>query len=146
MPGLRTTEFVVDGVRYKTAALDAYRNRGLYLRLVKAMSPALSKLDLKALRGDNKEQAFFGLVSLIIADFPEQLFNDLCDAFGAVTTEERQGQSISLGEPGVFGLHFACRYQQMIKWLVECCKANNYLDFLPGISSEPNAPTEATAK
>lgn len=132
MSGLTSTEFTIDGKKYKTVALDAFRNRGLYLRLVKAVMPAIERLSIAELKGPEKEEAFLKLLGSVIENFPEVLFEDLCNAFAGVTTLEEPGKSIPLGDPGVFGLHFSRRYRQMIEWVVQCCKANNYLDFLPG--------------
>lgn len=31
-----------------------------------------------------------------------------------------------------FGLHFAGKYFEMMRWLIECCKINGFFSFLSG--------------
>jgi hypothetical protein len=130
MAGFESIKFEIDGHQYRTTVLDAYAARGIYLRLLKALAPALEKLDTKAL---DSETTYMRMAAAAIEGFEVQLFEDLCDLFGAVTVEICAKGEIPLGTSGAFGLHFAKRYTAMVKWVVQCCKVNGFFDFLSGM-------------
>jgi hypothetical protein len=142
MAGFESVRFEIDGRQYKTTVLDAYAARGIYVRLIKAIAPALEKLDAKALKSEDGEAVYMRMVAAAISGFEVELFNDLCDLFAGVTVEILPKGENPLGSTGAFGLHFAKRYTAMLKWAIKCCQVNGFFDFLSEML--PHA-TEAAA-
>jgi hypothetical protein len=134
MAGLETVRFVVDGRSYETTVLDAWAARGLYLQVVKAVAPALESLDLKTLEGKDAASAMLQLAGKVLAELDERLFERLCEKFGEVTSVVEPHGRVQL-TPAAFGLHFAKRYSAMLSWVLACCKANGFFDFLSEIAS-----------
>lgn len=125
---LESKEFVVGGVRYSTTVLDAVTGRRLYLRVVKAAAPGLEKL--AGADGDTTS-AMLGMVAGVLDGLEVQLVDDLCNAFGDVTVICSGDKRVKLSQE-VFGQHFAGKYKDLTEWLLECLKANKFLDFLSG--------------
>lgn len=137
MSGFEVVKFTIDGKTYKTTVLDAYQNRGLYLRIVQQVAPALDKLDLTALKGDKpgeRETALMKMAAAAIGGVDVRLFEELCDVFGAATVLVEPKGEVQL-DAAMMGLHFAKRYSALLQWVIQCCKANGFFDFLSAISS-----------
>ena len=141
---LQSKTFQIGTEKYVTTQLDAVTGRRIFLRLVMAVAPVLERLDVKGKSDEAKETAFMSAVASALASLDEDLLDTLCEVFGAVTRHVvKPGQEMPL-DKGYFGLHFAARYVEMTKWLLECCRANGLLSFLPASSrkSSENAPTQ----
>lgn len=130
MAGLPTHDFTVGGVRYSTTVLGAIKGRALYLRLLKAVGPALPKL---AGLSENPEESLLGALSGILQGLDCDLLDALCTEFAAVTVMPSDDGTKRVPLGPVFDIHFAGKYQHMVGWLVECVKLNGFVDFLAEI-------------
>lgn len=129
---LKQIEFEVDGNKYVTAQLGAIDGRRLFLDLFKALAPALESLPTSDVSKEYQEQAFLAAAAAIISKLEPQLLDSLCDTFGPKTQHILSEMKTPTLDRGYFSLHFAGRYIPMFKWVFECCKANGFLNFLPG--------------
>lgn len=130
---LKSTTFTVDGQSYSTSQMSAVDGRKVFLRLVKAVAPALDKLDFsKSTDADQREQSMLKAAASVLASLDEELLELLCEEFGSRTVHVINPTKTPQMDRVYFGPHFAGRYVQMTKWLLECCKANGLLSFLPG--------------
>lgn len=150
MASLPQKTWVIDGTTYRTTVLSSVDGRGLYLRLVQAVMPALEILtDLqpakKPAEGETPSPAYLTAkkhneavlahtVARVLGSLDPVLFDDLCKAMCATTVCPRvNGEDSLQGEFG--GLHFAGKYTRLMKCVLEFVKANGFLDFLSEISS-----------
>jgi hypothetical protein len=138
MSGFETVKFEINGRTYKTTVLDAYANRGLYLRIVKSITPALEKYE-----GLKTEAGWAKLVGAVLAGLDVGLFEDLCDVFGSATVVVEAKAEVQLS-PAVMGQHFAKRYSSMLTFVYKCCQANGFLDFLSAIAVPESDPVPAS--
>jgi hypothetical protein len=138
MSGFEVVKFEIDGRVYKTTVLDAYANRGLYLRIVKSITPALEKYE-----GLKTESGWAKLVGAVLAGLDVGLFEDLCDVFGSATVVVEAKAEVTL-TPEVMGIHFAKRYSSMLSFIYKCCQANGFLDFLSAIAVPEKEPDQAS--
>jgi hypothetical protein len=126
---LESKEFSVGGVRYRTTVLDAVTGRRLYLRILKAAAPGLK--GMADAKDKDTASVMLGLVAEVLGNLDEQLFDDLCDVLGGVSVICQGDKQVKL-TGDVFGMHFAGKYEDLTNWLLECLKANKFLDFLSG--------------
>lgn len=131
MEVLKAIEFSVDGQNYVTTQLSAIEGRRIFLRLVKAIAPALDSLPNGKEKDAELEQKLLVAAGNVLATLDENLFDALCATFGHSTQHKTDDNRTVTLDPGYFGMHFAARYVSMVKWLMECCKANGLFDFLP---------------
>jgi len=128
---LPSKDIEVDGHKYRVALLTAVEGRGIYLRLIKALGPALDAV--AQVDGSKDLMLVFAKATVAIVDHLEpSFFDELCGVFGKSSYVQRVGGEDQL-KPEVFGIHFAGRYDAMSKWLIECIRANGMLDFLSEI-------------
>ena len=124
------TQVRIDTHSYEITAMPATEGRRIYLKLCQIMAPGLAKLpSLKDAANVDKMLAL--VVGSLDAIDPATL-DEICDAFGrycVITTNPQQRLPL---DQATFGEHFAGRYAAMTKWLLECIKANKFIDFLPG--------------
>lgn len=128
---LQQIEFEVDGEKYRTSQLSATEGRGLFLKLVKAMAPALNQLLLTE-NQSLQQMSMMSAAADILQNLDASLLDELCDKFGDKTVHVVAENKTPKMDRGYFGLHFAARYPAMVKWLISCCQANGLSDFLPG--------------
>jgi hypothetical protein len=128
MAGFPQKTFAVDGITYKTTVLSAVDGRGLYLRLVQAIAPALESFaELKT--ATDQDAAATRALAKVLGGIDAKLFDDMCEAMGRSTVVMRSGGEDPLaGEMG--GIHFAGKYNTLLRVVFEWAKANGYLDFL----------------
>lgn len=120
-------QFEIDGHSYQVTALDAVAGRKTYLRVLKAVSPALA-----AVAGSEEKDQERLLVKALVEVFQGldvQLFDDLCSQMAGQTVLTNDGKKLPLDS--VFGLHFAGRYKALTQWLLKCLQVNKFFDFLP---------------
>lgn len=141
--GFPQKTFQLDGLTYRTTVLSATDGRGLYLRLVQAIAPALEtfaelKPIVKAAREGTPEaeqaldSAASKAIAKVLGGIDAKLFDDLCEAMGRSTVVLRvNGEDSLSGEMG--GIHFAGKYKTLLQAVFEWCKANGFLDFLSQI-------------
>lgn len=113
---------------YRITALSATEGRRIYLALIKVLAPGLAKLP--SLKDAANSDKLLGVVVGSLDGLDERTLDMFCDAFGKsseVQTGENQWVTL---ESGAFGEWFAGRYADMTKWLIECIKANKFIDFL----------------
>lgn len=132
MAGLPQKTWQVDGITYRTTLLSAVEGRGLYLRLVKAIAPALDSL--AHLKTGDPEAVMLEALGKILGSLEGALFEDLCTAMCEYTVCPRTGGEDSL-KADFGGVHFAGKYNRLLKCVVEFVKANGMLDFLHEISA-----------
>lgn len=109
---------------YKVTALDALAGRKVMARLLKVLGPAmagLSKPEGKEEPGSRAAQAFADVLSRVTEEDVEAL----CNAF-APSTEVSAGAygDKSPRLQGIFAVHFAGRYDELLQWLVFCLQVN----------------------
>lgn len=121
------TDVHIDGFQYKITALPATEGRRLYLALIKVLAPGLEKLP--SLKDAKSADKILALVSGSIEGLDIHTLDDFCETFGR-HCEIIRGQNAMTISPAEFGEHFSGRYAAMTKWLLECIKANKFLDFL----------------
>lgn len=133
MEALKSVEFEVGGNKYLTSVMPATDGRVLFLAFVKVLSPALEKLtfDDKA-DAAKKESTILAAAASVIGNLDPNTLELFCEAFGKSTYHiVSMSQRVPM-DRGYFGLHFAGRYVEMMRWVLECCKVNGFLGFLSG--------------
>lgn len=123
--GFPTETFSIGPDTYVITALPASVGRPLYLQLVQAIASALG----------GAHDGGAALIAGAVAGVSSELFDKLCLTM-AERTVLRCKDGAQLKEPvaldpAMFDMHFACRYQAMVEWLVKCLQFNHMLDFLP---------------
>jgi len=127
MPRPVTTVKIADST-YRITALSATEGRKIYLKLAKILAPGLAKLP--SLKDANNVDKLLGVVVGSLDSLDEDTLDLFCEAFGKATElVVSDKQQITL-EPGAFGEHFCGKYADMTRWLIECIKANKFIDFL----------------
>lgn len=129
---LKQVEFTVDGQTYVTCQLGAVEGRRLFLDLFKAIAPAIESIPTSDVSKEYQEQAMLAAAARVISQLEGNLLDSLCDTFGPKTRHIVTATQTPNLDKGYFALHFAGRYIPMFKWIFECCKANGFLNFLPG--------------
>jgi hypothetical protein len=124
--GFPTETFSIGPDTYIITALPASVGRPLYLQLAQAIASALS---------DGTERGGAALIAGAVAGVSAELFDRLCTTMAERTVLKcKDGAQLKEAvplDPATFDMHFACRYQAMVEWLVKCLQFNHMLDFLP---------------
>lgn len=122
------TTVKIQGNTYKITALPATEGRRIYLKLAKILAPGLAKLP--SLKDASNVDKLLGVVVGSLDGLDEDTLDQFCEAFGNSTEwVVSDKQQITLA-PAAFGEHFCGQYAAMTQWLVECIKANKFIDFL----------------
>lgn len=117
--GLPEPKIVTIGAfRYRIYLLDATKGYPIFVKLLRALGPALSGLST---------QDPVAALGALLRSLEVELVAELTSVFGSSSDVEIDGKWPQV--KAVFALHFAGKYVHMIEWLVECCK-HNFSDFL----------------
>jgi hypothetical protein len=135
-------EKTIGDVTYKVTPLVATKGRKVFLRLLKAVSPAISSFG-----GFNSENidSVLGAIGAALRqmDVSEEDFEYFIQTFTSTTRLVMpDGREPKLED--VFDTHFAQSYGTMFKWLYFCLEVN--FGSIPkelGIEIKKNAPKEA---
>ena len=113
---VETQKKTIGGTEYTVTTLGGVEGRKVYLRLVKALGPAL------------RADAVGAMLANAIEALPEEVFDSLCATFAERTTVLLpDGRTPSLAR--VFDVHFSGQYRAMTEWLYFCVEVN-FGDFL----------------
>lgn len=113
MQMLKTKDVVVDGVKYSFTQLGAVNGRKLWLKLLKALAPAIA--DLAGM--ESLDEKAIGAVVTLVQGLDESTHELLCEELGK-SCRFHEGENRPLVSD-FFDFHFAGRYWQMELWIVE---------------------------
>jgi hypothetical protein len=136
----KTEERVIGASTYMVSQLGAIAGRAAFLRLVKALGPALGGLVSAGgkLRGDID---FGDLISRV--QLSEGDLSYFCDLFAQKTfVKLEDGKMPRLDN--VFDAHFAGKYMDLVQWLAFCVKVN-FADFFGDLGQSGPAPPSKPA-
>ena len=111
------------------------------VRLFKAVGPAASAaIDSK---GGLDSSSLSTIIGNLAESLSEEDFDYLCQAFASGSAVQNGSKLVDLKEQGVFDLHFAGRYGELLQWLWFCIEANfgSFLGDL-GIERAASAPPD----
>lgn len=114
--------------QYRITALSANEGKRIYLRLIKVLAPGLAQLP--TLKDAANVDKLLGVVTGSLDGLDEATLDMFCETFGKATELQVSNDQWITLEPAAFGEHFCGRYGDMTRWLIECIKANRFIDFL----------------
>jgi len=138
----RKTETVaIGGNTFQITALGTVRGKGLWDRLARAIGANVSDVASSAGKGMER-QAIAALRAL--ADVPQDLLDDLDEAFAGSCKVQKGGVFLELGssriEGGVFDQAFEGAYDSLMEWRIACLKVN-FAGFLAKLAASAAAKT-----
>jgi hypothetical protein len=123
----------IGGHTYEVTQLNALQGRRVFTRFAKIAMPAVA-----ALKGgsDSVEEAFTNGLAVFADRITEDDLDFFCDAFAPSTSvkDENTGKAPKLSD--VFAVHFAGKYDEMLKWLYFCLEVN-FSSFFEGLAKPP---------
>lgn len=131
---IKTSEHRIGNHTYRITQLPVSKGRPLLVRLTRVLGPVVAEL----LRdGEKLSEAGAGAVAGAIRELATRLTDEdlsyVCDAL-AEHTEVSMGDGKWVRLSGVFELHFAGAYDEMLKWIGAGIEAN-YRSFFSGLTS-----------
>lgn len=134
--GREAETVTVDGDTYQIKPLGAVKGKALWDRLARAIGGGAASIVASASAGTVEAQA--GAVLGAMAAIPQDLLNDLDEAFAASSKVKMQAGFLELGnahtEDNIFDQHFSGAYEKLMQWRVACLKVN-FAGFLGKLAS-----------
>lgn len=115
------------------------------VRLFKAIGPAASAaIDS---RGNLDRNSLATIVHNLAGTLSEADFDYLCEAFASGSSVQVESKFVGLSEAGVFDLHFAGKYGDLLQWLWFCVEVNfgNFLGDMGIGKATASAPQDSAA-
>lgn len=129
---LETKTRQIGEYKYRCTQLGALKGRKVLVRLLKTVGPALDGVS---------EGSVGSLLGKLASSLDEDTVDYLCDTMAARTEVELpSGKSVDLA--GIFELHFAGKYGEMVKWLafaVEVNFSSFFSDLAKGVKPEADS-------
>ena len=123
---IKQKRFTLDGVEYEATQLGALEGRKIWLRLLKALAPAVKELTSA---NHLTMEAVGGGLAAAVENLSEEDYELMMKAFAKRCSVRIGEKWPSLSDETTFDQHFAGRYTHMSKWFGECA-AFNFADFL----------------
>ncbi len=129
----KTKDFTIGDGQYRITQLGAKEGRKIWLRLVRALTPALEQL---ASEPQVSDKTLVGALGALLRNIDDETTEALYETFGktcAVCVVDSKGERWPDLTGPVFDDHFAGNYVAMSQWLGECVLFN-FLPFGEGLS------------
>lgn len=142
--GLAPKTQTIGAYTYTVFPLTAIPGRRAFVRLAKALGPALG---VAATVKEGDETGMVNAFARLMGALSEDDVDYFCDLFAQSTTVRMGKDEPKLFD--IFDIHFAGRYMEMFRWLAFCVGVN-YGDFFAGLrkakaeSAAQNTPQDPT--
>lgn len=119
---LSVESITIRDVRYKVRMMPAGLGLQVLARMLNVIGPGVKNLRDEDATGDTLAKAFGALISDPALSSQLDYF---CDKFKQYSTVEIGGKEQELENTGVFDVHFAGNYYDLLQWLTFCFKVNH---------------------
>lgn len=134
----RTTKVVALGAyQFEITTLGAVRARGVWLQVMKAVGPALEKIDQARAQGKDGEAVLAAMVTSVFEHVSKEMLDDLCSTFSEATRVKQGPVWVPMSD-NVFDEVFAANYSTLQLWLTQHVVLNEFIPFLA--VSRPTSP------
>lgn len=141
---IQTSSIEIDGNKYEITQLGARDGRRMLVRLTNILGPALGNLIKDG--GGSSDGVAHAIMSLS-SHISEDDVDYVCKTFGKHTEWRNGSQTITLDDDQQ-DLHFAGRYDSMVRWISECLRINfsPFFDMLRNVSGKDIVPKRMRRK